>query len=56
MIFVNYTKADTYYEFVGENGEKQIYPVNSIILTDDESGMIAVKNTASRQTVGLIRK
>lgn len=56
MIFVSYTKTDTYYEFVGENGEKQIYPVGSIILTDDESGMIAVKNTASRQTVGLIRK
>lgn len=56
MIFTNYTKTDSYYEFVGENGEKQIYPVNSIILTDDESGFIAVKNTASRQTVGLIRK
>lgn len=56
MIFVSYTKTDTYYEFVGENGEKQIYPVGSIILTDDESGMIAVKNTASRQTIGLIAK
>lgn len=56
MIFVSYTKTDTYYEFVGENGEKQIYPVGSIILTDDESGFIAVKNTASRQTVGLLRK
>ena len=56
MIFESYTKTDTYYEFVGENGNKQIYPVNSIILTDDESGMIAVKNTASRQTVGLLRK
>ena len=56
MIFVSYTKTDSYYEFVGENGEKQIYPVSSIILTDDESGFIAVKNTASRQTVGLLRK
>ena len=56
MIFVSYTKTDTYYEFVGENGEKQIYPVSSIILTDDESGFIAVKNTASRQTIGLYRK
>jgi hypothetical protein len=56
MIFTNYTKTDTYYEFVGENGEKQIYPVGSIILTDDESGFISVKNTASRQTVGLLRK
>lgn len=56
MIFVSYTKSDTYYEFVGENGQKLIYPVSSIILTDDESGFIAVKNTASRQTIGLLKK
>ena len=56
MIFVSYTKTDTYYEFVGEDGQKLIYPVNTIILTDDESGFIAVKNTASRQTIGLIAK
>lgn len=56
MIFVSYTKTGTYYEFVGENGQKLIYPVSSIILTDDESGFIAVKNTASRQTIGLIAK
>ena len=56
MIFVSYTKTDSYYEFVGENGNKQIYPVGSIILTDDESGMIAIKNTASRQTIGLVVK
>ena len=56
MIFVSYTKTDTYYEFVGDNGQKFIYPVSSIILTDDESGFIAVKNTASRQTIGLLKK
>lgn len=56
MIFVSYTKTDTYYEFIGENGQKLIYPVSSIILTDDESCFIAVKNTASRQTIGLLRK
>lgn len=56
MIFISYTKTDTYYEFVGENGQKLIYPVNTIILTDDESGFIAVKNTASRQTIGLLAK
>lgn len=56
MIFISYTKSDSYYEFVGENGQKLIYPVSSIILTDDESGFIAVKNTASRQTIGLIKK
>lgn len=56
MIFTSYTKTDSYYEFVGENGQKLIYPVNTIILTDDESGFIAVKNTASRQTIGLLAK
>lgn len=56
MIFISYTKTDSYYEFVGENGQKLIYPVSSIILTDDESGFIAVKITASRQTIGLIKK
>lgn len=56
MIFTDYTKTDTYYEFVGENGQKLIYPINTIILTDDESGFIAVKITASRQTIGLIKK
>jgi len=56
MIFVSYTKTDSYYEFTGENGEKLLYPVSSIIMTDDESGFISVKNTASRQTVGLLRK
>lgn len=56
MIFTSYTQTDSYYEFVGENGEKLLFPVGSIILTDDESGFISVKNTASRQTVGLLRK
>lgn len=56
MIFTTYNQTDSYYEFIGENGQKLIYPVSSIILTDDESGFIAVKNTASRQTVGLLRK
>ena len=56
MIFTTYNQTDTYYEFVGENGQKLIYPVSSIILTDDENGFIAVKNTASRQTIGLLAK
>lgn len=56
MIFTTYNQTDSYYEFIGENGQKLIYPVSSIILTDDESGFIAVKNTASRQTIGLLAK
>lgn len=56
MIFVSYTKTDTYYEFVGENGQKVIAPATDVIIVDDESGFIAVKNTASRQTIGLLKK
>lgn len=56
MIFVSYTKTDTYYEFVGENGDKLIMPATDVILVDDETGMLAIKSTASRQTLGLYRK
>ena len=55
MIYTSYTKTDAYYEFVGENG-KLIMPATDVILADDESGMIAIKNTASRCTVGLLKK
>jgi hypothetical protein len=56
MIFTSYTKTDSYYEFVGSNGEKYIIPSTDVILVDDESGAIAVKNTASRCTIGLLPK
>ena len=56
MRFINYTKTDAYYEFVGENGEKLIIPATNVILVDDESGAIAIKNTASRSTVGYLIK
>ena len=56
MIFTSYTQTDTYYEFVGGNGEKYIIPANSVILVDDESGAISIKNTASRCTIGLVKK
>lgn len=55
MRFVSYTKTDSYYEFVGENGEKVLMPINTVVLVDDESGAIAVKNTASRCTIGYIK-
>lgn len=54
MKFISYTKTDAYYEFVGENGEKHIVPSTSVVLVDDESGAISVKNTASRKTIGYI--
>lgn len=56
MRFISYTKTDTYYEFVGENGEKYLIPTTNIVLVDDESGAISVKNTASRCTIGFLIK
>ena len=55
MIYTSYTKTDAYYEFVGDEG-KLIVPSTDVILVDDESGMLAIKNTASRCTVGLVKK
>lgn len=48
-------KTDSYYEFSGSEG-KLIMPATEVILTDDESGMIAIKNTASRCTIGLLKQ
>lgn len=55
MIFTDYTKTGTYYEFVGENGQKVIAPATDVIIVDDESGMKAVKLIASRRLLGLLR-
>lgn len=56
MRYTGYTKTDTYYEFVGENGEKLLAPTTDIVLVDDESGAISIKNTASRCTIGYLIK
>lgn len=56
MKFTSYTKTDTYYEFIGENGEKVIIPAVDVILVDDESGAVTVKNIASRCVVGYYLK
>ena len=55
MIYTGYTQTDSYYEFTGSEG-KLIMPATDVILVDDESGMISIKNTASRNTVGLLKK
>lgn len=56
MQFISYTKTDSYYEFVGENGEKYLIPATDVVLIDDESGAVSVKNTASRCTIGYLNK
>lgn len=54
MIFTTYNQTDTYYEFVTDKGEKVLMPSTDVILVDDESGLVSVKNTASRCTIGTI--
>lgn len=56
MQFISYSKTDTYYEFIGVNGEKMLIPATDVILVDDESGAVSVKNTASRTTIGYLVK
>lgn len=56
MRFISYTSTDTYYEFVGENGEHYIVPATNVIMIDDESGAISVKLTGSRNTIGYLLK
>ena len=56
MIIANsYSLSDGVYTFNFDNG-KQLFPQSSIILVDDESGLIAVKNTATRNVIFLARK
>lgn len=56
MKFVSYVKTDEYYEFTADDGKKVFIPTKDVILVDDESGFISVKNTASRCTIGLLIK
>ena len=52
----SYTLANGVYTFDFGGGKKQLFPQSSIILVDDESGLISVKNTATRKTIFLARK
>jgi hypothetical protein len=54
MFFNSYTKTDAYYEFIGDD-VKYIVPTSDVILVE-ENDSIAVKNTASRCTIGYLRK
>lgn len=55
MKFNTYSKTDTYYEFLGDNGLKVLCPINSVILVDD-GATISVKTVGSRKTIGYIVK
>lgn len=56
MIYQSLNKTDEYVELIGGNGEKHYMPTSSVILVDDESGMISVKTTGSRKTIALVKK
>lgn len=56
MIYIDFNKTDNYYEFIDGAGGKTIIPTSSVILVDDESGYISIKLTASRKTIGLLKK
>lgn len=56
MRFNTMTKTDTYYEFVGDDGLKMIAPIESVILIDDNSGLISIKLVATRKTIGTVNK
>lgn len=56
MRFNTMTKTDTYYEFVGDNGLKLIMPLESVILVDDNSGLISIKLVSTRKTIGTVTK
>lgn len=56
MRFINYTKTDAYYEFIGENGLKLVAPVSSVILIDDNSGLLSIKLVSTRKTIGTVYK
>ena len=51
MIATGYTKSDGVYVFNFQDGKQALYPESSIILTDDESGLISVKGLATRKVL-----
>ena len=56
MQYTSYTKTDSYYEFTDSNGNKTLMPATSVILVDDESNLLSIKNTASRKVIGTVPK
>ena len=49
----SFTVTDTLYQFDFGDGKKAVLPRSFVILTDDQSGLLAVKVTGSRKTLFL---
>lgn len=56
VIYTSMTKGDTFYALEKEDGNRDLYPIDSLIFIDDESGFISIKATATRKVIGLLRK
>ena len=57
MVYFNsINKQESYVELTTETNEKYVIPNDDVIFVDDNSGMVSVKNTGSRKTIGLISK
>lgn len=57
MVYFNsINKQESYVELTTENNEQYVIPNDDVIFVDDNSGMVSVKNTGSRKTIGLISK
>ena len=57
MVYFNsINKQESYVELTTDNNEKYVIPNDDVIFVDDESGMVSVKTTGSRKTIGLLSK
>ena len=54
MIYQSIQKVeDVWYKLIDENGNVSFYPQSSLILINDESGLLSIKTVASRKQIGL---
>lgn len=55
MTYQSIEKIDsTWYRLIDENNNTSFYPQNSLILVNDESGLLSIKTVGSRKTLGLV--
>ena len=55
MIYQSIEKIeDVWYKLIDENGSVSFYTQSSIILVNDESGLLSLKVVGSRKTLGLV--
>lgn len=55
MIYTAINKNDAYIE-LSEGENKLLLPTSAVILVNDSSNLVSIKNTASRKTVALVRE